>query len=266
MARFIESLAGFATTPGATLTGITMATGDVSTLRNAPAPARVLLISAVRGGATAADALIMSANMHDDVKGVHFFAKSAIEPMAALERVPEQMVSGDALTLQVAGGAAETDALSLSLYYDNVNQGGARLASPGDIQGLIKHVKALELDLTTTATGSAWKDVAINTTEDQFKANHDYALLGFLCDHDVMMLGIKGSDTGNVRNAVSGQVSLHDRSEAYVERSLRTGLPCIPIFNANNKASVLICAYDFGGATAVKVSPIIADLGGPVNL
>lgn len=263
MGRILETIGG-AVTNQASLTAVTMASGDSATLRANPAPGSINLLRIARGGASAGAFAVLSPNLHDNVRGIQAPVSEAVTPFTFPRAFPQPMVSADPLTIQCSGGGAETDAVTLMLEYNNMPNAAGRFVSPSDIKGRYKYIELVEVDQTTTALAASWKDTAINATMDQFHATHDYALIGILSDTSLLAAGIKGLDTGNMRVAIPVLSSLEDNAEAFIKLSDELGEPCIPVFNADNKASTYMTTLHYAAATAVKVTLVLVDMGGRI--
>ncbi len=89
-----------------------------------------------------------------------------------------------------------------------------------------------------------------------------YALLGYVCDARVCSVGITGPDTGNLRVGGPGELAPDVTSEWFVDLSVRTGKPHIPVLNAANIAGTTFDVASTATAAAVNVSLIFAELQG----
>jgi hypothetical protein len=112
-----------------------------------------------------------------------------------------------------------------------------------------------EVSVTTTAASGAYTgQVAINSTNDNFKANTDYALLGALVDTRVGTVRIQGVDTGNLGLGIPGEpTQRHVMSNWFQRLSVAYKVPLIPVFNSANKSAILV---DATGHTAAVTSVI----------
>jgi hypothetical protein len=100
----------------------------------------------------------------------------------------------------------------------------------------------------------------ITTTYDASSANANYALLGYTCSVAVGAVGIKGVDTSATFIGGPGEAITKNTADYFLAMSKRSGKPCIPIFNAANKANTFVVGVDSAASTAVKVTLILAQL------
>jgi hypothetical protein len=114
----------------------------------------------------------------------------------------------------------------------------------------------------STGTAGGWSgEEAINVEFDNFKANTDYALMGYLVSAECLAVRWRGSDTGNLGVGGPGTIDQRDLTARwFCTLSDEFGLPLIPVFNSANKSSILVdCAQDENGADVV-VTSLFAEL------
>ncbi len=242
------------------LTAATPAVGDSLTVRNYPltSTARLEAVSAQSSGVRAAR--VSSPMLHDNVTGLTW--QFAEQPTAFLlpPDTGQPLVSGDTLAAYLDAAATSDSIATLHVYYQDLPGTSARLYSWGDISGIVKSIKAMEVDVTTSATIGQWQDTAITTTEDQMHAGTDYALLGYLASVAVAAVGIKGQETGNLRAAGPGSISSVNTADYFVEMSTRHGTPHIPVVSADNRKSIYVSTAANTASVASKITLIFAEL------
>lgn len=248
----IDTIAFSATNPGAGGAVATMAPGDSATVRANNPAGKIVLDQIFRQGATEGFIRIRSPRMHDNVQGIRFIPSET--PAAALmpSELSQPLFPQDNLIIEIAGGAAEVDAGAVVIYYSDLAGSEARLKMPGDVLGIIEHVVTVEVDFNTAATAGQWADTAINATFDLLRANRDYAVFGYVTDVAVDAMGIKGTDTGNYRVCGPGVLRSEVTARWFLDQSLRSGIPYIPIINSANKFNTFLSAQAVATATAVK--------------
>lgn len=259
MGLAIDTVLGSVTNDAA-LTAVTLATGDSATVRSFAPGSSALLETIVRKGGTAGSVQVRSPMFHDDVRGIQFTTSESPAAFLLPASVGQRLVSQDTLTIEANSGAADSTVVGLCAYYSNLAGSSARLHSWGDIGGNIRSIKPIEVDLTTSATIGAWSDTVITTTENLLHANTDYAVLGFVSNVALALVGIRGQETGNLRVCGPGASSTLDVSEYFIYMSNRHGTPHIPVFNSANKDSVYVSAADNAASTAAKVQLVLAEL------
>ena len=228
----------------AALTSLTMNTGDTLTIRAQTDLTKNIWLLAAWAMVEAAFIFeIHSPRMHDNVHGIRVRgpANNAL-PEWSLEN-PTKMYTLDTLTVQLAGtsGAGSLSPMSLLIYYEDLPGIASRLTTADDLQKRGVNVMAQEVVVTGAVTGNYAAAVALNANFDFTKANTDYALLGFAVDINGGAICLRGADTGNLRVAAPGINTLPQLiGEWFVRLTRRTGKPCVPVLNSNNKAGILI--------------------------
>lgn len=260
MGLAIETVAGKAVNPSTTFTAATMATGDSLTVRSFAPTDRATLVHAVRKGTSTGAVRVRSPMFHDDVRGITFTTAESPAVFLMPQEVGQPLVSQDTLILELTGGTGETDVALLTTYYSNLLGQSARLVSWGDIAGMVKNIKPVVVAVTNSATIGAWQDTVITTTEDLLHANQDYAVLGYLSDTAFAGIGVRGQETGNLRNVGPGPNSTLDVTDYFVNMSMRYGGPCIPVFNSANKNSFYVSTVDSVASSTGNVQLILAEL------
>ena len=222
-------------------------------------------------------AQIKSPRMHDTTIGTTYAvqvgtAAFGVDPLAALD-FDEPGYSTDTLTVQftpaVTIAAATSMGIGLPVYYTDLNGVNASLATWPQISSMVStsakigdhYVSWVSASSAATA-GQIGVGVAINSTNDQFKANHSYALLGYLPQRQVGSVLLQGTDTGNLYVGGPGSLNVKDTRNFFVDLSLAQNLPLIPVIQANNRNNTFVSVVDAAStATATVVGLIWMDLG-----
>lgn len=265
MGHAYEVIGGRVTNPGATISALTVNTGDSFTLRDVPQESRVRLLQAWASEATVGVLRITSNRLHDPVQGIRLrvtaTCKGLLDPEYATRMYP-----ADVLTVALSGGGAETDSGYLLVEYDDLPGSTPRLATLAQVQPMIANVAGMEQNLTSGGTAGDWGgSQAINADFDQWKRDTDYAILGYLCDFNTGAIRIRGADTANL--GVGGPASVEPiyTRDYFAKLSYQTGRPMIPIINANNVGGTTIDISTPATAQAVNVTLIVAELSGRVS-
>lgn len=258
----IDSVYTFATNPGAGPTATAAAPGDSLTVRNFNSGTDTATLEhAFRRGATAGFARIRSPRLHDNVTGINWDSGEAVDTLTLPNELAQPLYPADNLITEISGGGAETDALGFLVHYTNLPGIQARLASWGDISGIIRNVKAFQV--AAPAGANAWTDTLVTTTENQFHADSDYAVLGFKASATCAMVGVKAPETGNLRVCGPGTTTGLDTADWFLRWSKTSGYPAIPVFNANNRFGVFVSAVDVAAVAGLIVTLICAELSQP---
>lgn len=265
MGLAIETVAGSVANPGAAVTAVVPSAGDTFTVKNFSQTAYARLVSIHRLGASAGLAQVRSSSLHDDTRGIRVITKENPSVFLLPREIGQSLVASDTLTVEVTGGTAETDLVALTTFYSDLPAGGSRLKSWGDISGMIKNIKPLEVAVANSATKGAWTDTVITTSEDLLHATKDYAVLGYLVDAAVGLVGVKGAATSNMHFVGGGETNSDDSADCFVRLSELSGLPTIPVFNAADKGGFFVSTIDATASTAGNVSLILAELSQSVD-
>jgi len=261
MGNAYETIAGYASSPGATYTAVTMASGDSLTIRNFPAVNPAYLLNLLRSDATKGVTRVRSPLLHDNVRGFHMALSENPSPWGMGIPGVQSLKPQDTLIIEVTGAAAAYDVAALSTFYTNLPGSAARLHHWGDFAGMIKSIVTVEVATTSSATPTAWTDTAITTTDNLLHANTDYAVIGMYADTAISVMALKGIDTGNLRMGLSGSVLTVNTSQYFRALSVISGLPTIPIINAANAPSTFVSTIDIGASTASNITLVLAELG-----
>lgn len=261
MGLALEILNGRATNPGATPTALAMSTGDSLTVRNATPGSRIRLTNVWAEAATAGLVRVRSPRLHDNVQGIRLGTVAASTRALLGDDVNQNLYAQDQLIAEIAGGGAEVDAMALCVFYDDLPGADARLETWAGIQGRIRNILSVETSHTTSATaGDYGGSVAINSSFDLLKANTDYALLGYEVNTEVLSVGWRGPDTGNVRAGGPATREGIETRDWFVGLSEGLGSPAIPVINSANKGGTNVDLVATQVSTAVIVRSILAEL------
>jgi len=252
---------GRVTNPGATVSALTTGIGDSFSVNNFPNTAQAYLDQMWAREATPGVFRIRSPRMHDASQGVRVQVGSASPYLLLPDGAGQLLYPSDTLTVEGSGGAAETDNFFYLVYYTDLPGVAARLASWEEVRPRVVDIAGVEVDATTSATAGQWSGgIAINASFDTFKANTDYAVLGYVTATTCGAVAIQGVDTGNVRMGGPGMNDHLQTREYFVKMAHGTGRPYIPIINSNNKATTLLYVADPATSVAINVSLVLAQL------
>lgn len=258
----LNVIGGRVTNPGATITALTVNTGDSFTVRSFPFENPAYLEQVWAQNATAGVVRIRSPRLHDQAQAIRLRSiASSPQPLLPYE-TQQPLFPQDVLTVEQSGGGAETDCLAFLVYYGDLPGVDARLARWEEIAQRIRNIIGLEQNLTTGATAGDWGgSQALNADFDILKRNIDYAVLGYLTDTAIATIGVTGPETGNLRVGGPGATRSDITADWFAENSRRLGLPMIPIFNAANSGAITVDAQATQVSTAINVTLILAELG-----
>jgi hypothetical protein len=263
MGKAMELVAGQVTNPASAVTALTMNAGNSATVRNADLSSFVGLMQTWGNFHNIGMWRIRSPRLHDNVQGLRYRVPAAqIDPLIRPGLV-QRLVPQDTLTLEIqsAAGAGVIEQAAMLLYYSNLPGNDARLIGTQELAKRTQNVWTTEIPITPGATGSYSGQVAINSAFDNFKANTDYALIGYTVDVRCTAVRFTSADFSNLGIGGPGlPTSRHLTVRWFEELSEEHGLPMIPVFNSANKQGTLVDVMQDNGAAAVVVTAILHEL------
>lgn len=244
------------------LTAATAATGDSLTVRSFKDNGSAWLENVYLQGASAPRRVrVLSPRLHDNVTGLSFQALENPTEFLLAAQLQQAMYSADQLVVQMdAAGSSDTVA-ALSMYYTDAPGLSANLYTWDQIRNRIIDIKPVEVDITCSATIGQWSDTAITATENQLKADYEYACLGFTGSAALLTVGIKGPCTSNLRTCIPAASPTLRLTDYFIYQAETSGRPYIPVFNANDRANTFISAAANTASATDNVFMICARLG-----
>jgi hypothetical protein len=242
------------------LTAATAAVGDSATVRNFPQTSTAKLEAVSLQASGSRSARIASPAFHDNVTGLTFNYSEQPSVFQLPQEIGQPLTPGDTLAVSLDAAATSDSLAALLMYYADLGGIQGRFYSWGDIAGIIRSIKAVEVDVTTSATIGAWQDTLLTTTENQLHAGHDYAVLGYDAQTAVVAVAVKGQETGNLRAGGPGPTVSYPTSDYFISMSNLHGTPHIPVFNADNRNSVYVSTAANTASVASKITLVLAEL------
>lgn len=248
----LELVSGMVTAPGSTLTAWTMQTANTLQIRAFNDERYASLVGV--WGKNQANGLIQikSPRMHDNVRGITD-AITIGHPQNMIDKWPfQKLYTQDTLTVLQSGSgtAGDIELGSLLIYYPVLQGVDANMIDWMTLNYRALNLMSAQNTITTTTAGNFSGQEAINAEFDNFKANTDYALLGYTTDTLCGSVRYMGIDTGNLGVGGPGDNTVPWLTKSFfVDLSMKTGYPCIPVMNSQNKSSFLIdVSQDENGA------------------
>lgn len=244
-----------------TLEPVVMLAGVSNTLRAAAPDSRISLVSAWGEQETEGQIQIRSPLMHDNVMGY----TAPVSPLVAHPLWPKGIIqplfSHDVLTLQVAAlVAADEESIALVVHYDDLPGASAMLISGNDVRANTQHVLTI-FNLLAAGAVDAWQgEEALNAENDLLKSGRKYALLGCTTDYSATCVRWRSSDWANLGVGVPCPLeSPGVSSNWFVDMSDSTGIPLVPVLDADNLGAVLIDKYQIiPDAVGTRVGTVLA--------
>jgi hypothetical protein len=240
--------------------GVTAPSGDPLTVRNVTDTGSAWLDLITRMGTAAGFVQVVSPLLHDPVTGLRITPAESPSVFGLPGAGSQRLQAQDTLTVSISGGAAETDLGILHTYYTDLAGVNARLRNWGDISGNIKFLKTQRVAVTSSATIGAWSDTPIGTTENLLHANKDYAVLGYMTNTALAVIGIRGIATGNLRVCGPGATLEFATTQYFQYMAEQSGRPYIPVFNSADVGGVFVSVAAATASVAAVVTLILAEL------
>jgi hypothetical protein len=244
--------------------GLTAATltnsGDPAQIRSFPDSAFAKLVAATLHGSGTRQARITSPRMHDNVTGLTFQSPETPTEFLFPPEVGEPMYSVDTLAVSADAAASSDSLVALLVYYSNLPGIDAQLKTWAEVKSRMIRLKVMQVAVTTSATPGTWADTVITTTENQLKADYEYALLGFEPNAALTAIGLKGPATGNLRVCAPGTTETTLLTNYFIWMGERHGLPFIPVFKSNDRGATNISSCSQAASVTANVYAILAQL------
>lgn len=256
MGRAIEIITAQATAPGATFTAMAAVTGNSLTVRETRKS--VQMVSLFQSRQAAGGTRITSPLMHDNTIAVQLLGSTAAKPFVIMA-APQQLFAQDTLSVQATGSATAGD-IELSSYlniYEDLPGVDGNFIDVATLKRRGVNIFANTISIATGTAGGYSGSVAVNSAQDVFKANTDYALLGYTVSVNAAhAVRYSGPDWGNL--GVGGPAfaqNAGDRTDDwFVKLALMYGR-CIPVMNSANKGITTIdAAQDENGGDPTVTS------------
>jgi hypothetical protein len=263
MPHALEIVGGQATAPGATLTALTMNTGNSSTVRNADLSSIVALTQTWARNNVAGIWRIRSPKLHDNVQGDRFRIPVNDPGPLLMPGTWQRLVPQDTLTLELSGSAVagQIEQAFMLIYYSDLPGNAARFIGWQELSKRTMNVWTTEISIVPGVAGNWSGQVAINSSFDNFKANTDYALVGYECDVQCGAVRFTGPDFSNL--GIGGPGMNAQRwwtAQWFPWLSNNLGIPLIPVFNAANKFGTLVDIASNQAGGQVNVTAILHEL------
>lgn len=226
---------------------------------------RVRLLNAWIDTDAAGFVQVTSPKLHDNTRGLRFRTQ-AHQPMPLLPFETMQdlyPVDTLAVTIASANTAGKIDNFTMMVYYDDLSGVAQTLIDVPTLEKRKLETVTVEYAPGAPAAGNAYSGLAaINNQSDLLKRGSSYALVGYQVSANVPTLTIRGADSGNLRIPMPGFSPAGDMSAAFFyDLSDRTGLPLIPVFQANNSPAIFIEQISNDLLAAITASLIFVRLG-----
>lgn len=261
MGRALIVDAGVATVgAGPVLTAVTAGSGSTFTVRNSTFQAGIYLMDLWRQSGHKGEAQVTSPKLVPVSNGIRYQTPTGLADFLIPGPPFQTLTPQDLLTVNDNGTAADVDLIAIQSYYDDLPGVSMTLKMPGDIEGVTDFIFGWPVTCTSSGTAGNQNSTVVTTTVDSSTANVWYAMLGYVVDVAVGCVGISGVDTSASFIGGPGDVTPRFSSRYFSDLSIRSGKPCIPLWNAANKGNTNIVLINNAASLAVSVTMVLAQL------
>lgn len=254
-AGVMQVIGASGTAIGATIAALAAVTGDSLVMPFFNESKKAWMLQLWSDVQVAGTLRVRSGKWHDDVQGIRI--KTIISDLQPLlpAGTKQPLYSGDTLHVDLGGSAVAGDIeyVVMLMWFEELSAQAANLITYEQFRAREGNYITGE-NTIATGTTAAWTGAeAINADIDQFHARSNYAITGYLVDTEVSAVAWQGNDTANVRNGGPGcETEREITAQWFVELARKTGLACIPVINADNKAATTVSTLqDENGADSV---------------
>lgn len=263
MGRALELISFQATAPGAGGATFAAVAGNSLTLRDSRAPIWLVAFWQRRqaaGGFTR----LTSPLLHDAVVGIQCTGPVGVS--LHVRNSLQRLFTQDAITAFGSGSAVVGD-IEQSCFlaaYEDLPGVNANLIDEAELMRRGEEIYSWQNTIALGTAGGYSGGEAVNAEQDQFKANMEYAIIGYQVSVAAAAVRWVGSDFGNL--GVGGPSGIGSEGllnhDWFLKLSRMAGMPLIPVFNSSNKALTIVDGLqDENGVdsvvttTAVRLAP-----------
>lgn len=243
MGQALEIIAGNVLDAGTSFETVTMAPGNSASLRAAVPGSAVTLVAAWAHLQTLGAVRIRSPLMHDNVNGFRAGVILA-QPLPLWPLgIVQPLQPHDDLILEILATDVDLDieTLCLLIHYSDLPGASANLISGDELRGRVEHVLTVTNTINPLLVGGWSGSQVFNTTNDLLRSGRQYALLG---SYSTLITGAvrwTSSDWANLGVGVPGAITDPQLTANWFPRiSDATGIPMIPVIDADNVGSITI--------------------------
>jgi hypothetical protein len=264
MGQALELIAGQATAPSTTFTAWTVATGNSLTIRSADINSEVALLAAWGFNNAAGAMRLRSPRLHDNVNGIQM-RLDATDPRPVYPRwgFKQKLIPQDTLIAEQTGSATtgKIEEGAFLVYYQNLPGISGRFISPAQLAQFGVNMMGQDLPITAGSSGGYSGQAAVNSSKDNWKANTNYALVGYRTDTNCCSVRVQGADVGNLGIGGPGAAADPNATATWFQwLSAYYGLSLIPVFQSANKGNILVDVQQNDGGAAVNLTLFFVEL------
>jgi hypothetical protein len=269
MGKVLTGISGHVANVGATLTALTVNAGDSLTVKSFFPPSKCHVVTLWGNQQAQSNLLqIKAPSFHDNVNGSIFAQQANTRQIVSPLSLSQTVESQETIAYLANGTAVAGDVQTahLALFYENLQGAEQKLITYDEMVSRKKYLTTVQVNITLgVVTGEYTGNATINSLYDQFKANTDYAILGYTTTeavaNSVSAVRISGADfSGYPILAPVNSLNPQMTENFFVDLSKAYGVGLIPVFNSANKASTIIDMCSNENGTTATITFILAML------
>lgn len=260
MPALIVDAGAVAVGAGPVLTAVVAGSGSSFTVRNTSFSSPITLVDIWHEASHKGEVQVTSPKLVPVSNGIRYQVPTGLADFLLPGPPFQSLTPQDNLAVFTNGTAADVNLAAIQTYYSDLPGIDMTLKMPGDISGQTDFVFGWPVACTSSGTAGNQNTTVVTTTIDSSIANTWYALLGYVVDVAVGCVGLSGVDTSQSFIGGPGDIDPRFTRNYFADLSVRTGMPCIPLWNAANKANTNITLIDHAASTVVNVTMVLAQL------
>jgi len=274
MGQALELVCGQVTNPAGAISPLVMNAGNSATVRMADINSFAGIVQTWANFHNVGLWRIRSPRLHDNVQGIRYRIPAVMIDPLIVPGIVQRVVPQDTLVLelQTGAGAGVIEQAAMLLYYNNLPGIAARFIGIPEMEKRTNNVWTTECSITPGVAGGYSGQQAINLNFDNFKANTDYALIGYTVDTPCTAVRFTGPDFGQMGIGGPGLISAAAATSGsrwftarwFYQLTEELGINLIPVFNSANKFGTLVDIMQNNGGAAVVVTVYLHELA-PMN-
>ena len=269
MGKVLTGVSGFVGNVGATLTNVTVNTGDTLTARSFFPPSKCHITTVWSNQQNQSNLLQLKApSFHDNVNGTIIASGNSVRQNLLPFDTNQTIQAQETLSVLANGGAGAGDVSTahIGLFYEDLAGATQKLISYTEMISRQVYLTSVQVNITAgVVTGQYTGNATVNSLYDQFKANTDYAIIGYTATEavtgSISALRISGADFGGYPILCPVTPLNPSMTERYfIDLSERYGVGLIPVFNSANKASTILDVCSNENGTTCVITLLLAML------
>ncbi len=262
----LETITVRALSPGAAGSAANPVLGDSLRIRNGKG---VKMVGLWQTRAEAGKTMITSTRLHDAVTGIQVAGGGGTQN--ALPQTSQDLEEQDTLNVFVSGhsanGTSQNEFSSYNVFYKDLPGVDANLITHSEYMKRVNEIIGIEITVTPGAADYG-AEVAINSTNNQFKSGEDYAIVGITAydgpgSPGAHCVRVGAPELGHMKVGIPASHLARQGilSQDWFSRlSFINELPLIPVFNADNREQVMVDAVAFSDTTPIKLMVVAGRL------